>query len=293
MARVALHAVDPDRRLALVRAFEGAPSSWDVFLWNGAGDFDVRVSDAPSSENDICFDPADPQRAVASVGEVLARTIRRAVAVTGARRGCGVTTLALHLAAAWSSANDVALLDLDNRSSLRARLGLPDDARHWGGRDVTNEGRPPSLSAALPHAAGFRLYLAPPDGDGDPSPVVSAAWMRHEFVLVDAPEGDWRDLALSMCSSAILVIPPSHQGIAHARSVLEEYPTVTWSCVVNRLGTGGEFTARHVSHALDRSVSVELPCSPYLRDREDQHRLLTVRWSRYFRRTLRVASALV
>jgi hypothetical protein len=284
MARVALHAVDPSQRLALVRAFETAPATWDVFLWRAGRQFDVRVTDAPESDSDILFEPADPDRAVGAVAQALARGNRRTIVVTGARRGCGVTTFALHFAAAAALQRDVVLVDLDPSSSLRARLGLPDDARHWGEQ---------TASAGLPHSAGFHLFLAPPDGAGEPSLVLGAAGARADHVIVDAPEERWRDAALDACTSAILVVPPSRQGIAHARKVLASRADVHWSCVVNRLGQGGELTARHVARALEQPVSIDLPCSPYLRDREDDHRLLNERWSRYFRRVARVSVAVL
>ena len=284
MARVALHTQDPSCRLALVRAFESAPSTWDIFLWDGSASFDVRVTDVPASSTDIAFDASDPSATVGAVARLLSTTAHRLTVVTGARRGTGVSTLALHLAAALSCTATTSLLDLDQHSSLRARLGLPVDARDWGRKDPA--------SAGLPFSAGFRVFLAPSHGVGDASSALQAACSRSEHVVIDAPEGAWREHALSACTSAILIIPPSHQGIAHARVMLESQPGVRWLCVVVRLGAGGELTPRHVERALDHPVVAELPSSPYLRDREDQHRLLNERWSRYYCRTLRLAAML-
>jgi hypothetical protein len=280
MNRVALHAVDPSRRLALVRAFETAPPGWDVFLWDGTASFDIRVADAPLSDADIAFDIDDPGSAVSEVARALATTSRRVVVVTGARRGVGVSTLALHLAAAYSSSGATSFVDLDRDSSIRARLGFPDDARDWG------------QSAGLPYACGFRIFLAPSDGEGDASTVLRAASSHADRVVVDAPTGSWQQSALDVCTSAVLVVPPSHQGIAHARAVLERDPNLRWFCIVNRTGAGGELTARHVARELGQPVAAELPCSPFLRDREDDCRLLNERWSRYFRRTLRLAETI-
>ena len=279
MARIALHALEPSCRLALVRAFETAPSGWDVFLWDGTAPFDIRVTDAPVSDTDIVFDVDDPEASVERVADALNSKVPRTTVVTGARRGTGVTTLALHLGAAVPGM-DVALLDLDDRSSLRARLGLPDDARDW------------RAAGGLPYSAGFRIFLAPSDGDGDAASALRDASKRADHLIVDAPAGPWRDYALKSCSSAILVVPPSHQGIADARRILHQHPEVRWTCVVVRVGAGGELTARHVARDLGHPVAVEFPCSPFLRDREDDHRLLTERWSRYFRRTMRLAASI-
>lgn len=284
MARVALHTQDPSCRLALVRAFESAPSTWDVFLWDGSASFDVRVTDVPTSSADVVFDECDPSATVREVGRLLSATSHRLTVVTGARRGTGVSTLALHLAAALSCTATTSLLDLDQHSSLRARLGLPDDARDWGRQDPA--------SAGLPLSAGFRVFLAPSNDVGDAPSAIKAACIRSSHVVMDAPDGPWREQALSICTSAILVVPPSPQGIAHARLSLASHPGVRWLCVVVRLGAGGELTKRHVERALDHPIVAELPSSPYLRDREDEHRLLNERWSRYYRRTLRLAAIL-
>jgi hypothetical protein len=286
MPRVALHATDPETRLALVRAFESAPGSWDVFLASDARPYDVRVTDRPGSANDISFDPTDPAGSLARVAERFTDPKEKIVTVTGARRGCGVSTLALHLAAACSSVQTTSLIDLDPSSSLRARLGLPADARHWGDRGDAR------TSAALPHSAGFRLLLAPVGGDADPGNVLRSTASHCRRAIVDAPTGPWREEALRNSRSAVLVVAPTPGGIAAAKRVLDRYAEIPWSCVANRLGPGGALTKRHIAKELGRPVSIELPCSPYLRDREDDCRLLTERWSRYYRRVLRLAVAL-
>lgn len=282
---MALHAEDDSKRLALVRAFERAPRTWDVFLWSGAEDYDVLVGDG-SHEGAIGFDPADPNKAVSETAAALADTGRALTVVTGARRGCGVSTLALHLSAALSSERDVCLLDLDPDSSLRARLGLSDEVRHWGHTETGVRG------SALPLADGFRILLAPPDQRGDALAVVRAARQAFEHVVVDAPPSPWRAPVLGASSNAILVVPPSPQGIHHARVALGRHPQCRWSCVVNRVGGGGELTAGEVARRLGKPVTVELPCSALLRDREDDNRLLTAAWSRYFRRATRLAASL-
>jgi cellulose biosynthesis protein BcsQ len=283
--RIALNGQDDESRLALVKAFEACPSRWDVFLWTADRGCDLVVGDPVAGARSVPFDPAEPTRAVEAVAQALAERARRMTVITGARRGSGVSTLALHLACALGAGTEVCLIDLDPDSSLRARLALPDDARHWG--DV----RDGVLAAAIPHSDGFRLLLAPPNPSGDVHDVLTAAAARFEHVVVDAPPSPWRAVALADATSALLVVPPSRQGIAHAEKTVARHPNVAWSCIVNRLGGGGEITTATIGRALDRRVSLELPCSPYLRDREDDHRLLFERWSRYFRRVSRLAAA--
>lgn len=283
--RIALNATDERRRLALVRAFERAPIHWDVFLWSPDREFDVLVGDGIDGVEAVAFDESAPADCLGSVSERIASGSVRVICVTGARRGCGVSTLALHLSAALADTNEVCLLDLDPDSSLRARLDLPEDARHWG--DVGDG----VLGAAVPIAEGFRVLLAPPTQRGDAGPILRAATARFGHLVVDAPRGPWRAPALSASSVAMLVVPPSRQGIAHARTVMRSHPDVSWSCVVNRLGPGGELTQRAIARGLECDVDMELPASPYLRDREDDHRLLTSRWSRYYRRVVRLAAA--
>ncbi len=288
VARIALHASDEVTRLALVKAFEGSPSDWDVFLSSEEHEYDVLVTDDVHRDGDrvIRFDPEDPQRAVLATAQAVAGSERRLTVITGARRGTGVSALALHVCAALSAGHDVCLLDLDPDSSLRARLDLPADARHWG--DVADGVR----AAAVPVPPGFRVLLAPPDARGDVNEVLRTATARFEHVVADAPLSPWRGAALASCTTGILVVPPAHQGIFHAGRVLARHPHVRWSCLVNRLGAGGELTAPNVARRLGRPVSLDLPCSGFLRDREDDHRLLVTRWSRYYRRVSRLAQAL-
>jgi Flp pilus assembly CpaE family ATPase len=243
------------------------------------------VGAATDTARAIPFDPADPDRCIAEVTGALAERAQRVTTVTGARRGSGVSTLALHLACALGADREVCLLDLDPDSSLRARLDLPDDARHWGdaGDGV--------LAAAVPHAGGFRILLAPREACGDVHEVLRRASTRFAHLVIDAPPSPWRAVALTAATTGVLVVPPSRQGVAHAKRLSEQHPGARWSCVVNRLGAGGEMTTDALARELGRPISLELPCSPYLRDREDQHRLLPERWSRYYRRVTRLAAA--
>jgi len=284
--RVALKAANESTLVQMIKAFEGAPAAWDVTVWSPSGEHDVLVSDERDGGH-VVFDRASPGAAVAAVERVLTTSALRVAAVTGARRGTGVTTLALHLAHALARRHDVCLVDLDPTSSLRARLDLPKDARHWGTVDES------VFDAALPVAGGFRILLAPLDRRGaDVAQLLRAASARFDRVVVDAPRSPWLGPALSLAATALLVVPPSHQGVAAARETFEQQPTASWACIVNRLGAGGEMTRTSVARQLGRSVAIELPTSPFLRDREDEHRLLAETWSRYYRRVARLAAAL-
>lgn len=286
-ARIALHASDESTRLALVKAFEGSPSDWEVFLWAPDRHFDVLVGEpSDAGEGAVGFDASDPQRTVAAVAEALVDRKRRITVITGARRGSGVSTLALHLCAALADGMEVCLLDLDADSSLRERMDLPEESRHWG--DASGG----VLTAAVPVHPGFRILLSPRNAAGNASDAVRSATGRFDHVVVDAPAGPWRATALARCTSALLVVPPTRQGIAHAQRLVSLHSNARWVCVVNRLGAGGEITASDVSRGVERPVRIELPCSPYLRDREDDHALLVGRWSRYYRRVTRLAAAL-
>jgi hypothetical protein len=282
--RIALRSSDPATCLEMAKAFEGAPIDWDVFFWSDGCESHVVVGD-----DDACsvpFDVSDPARAIESVAALLVRGRKRITVLTGARRGTGVSTLALHLAVALGETAAVCVVDLDPDSSLRARLGLPEDARDWAPSEDD------VLSAAIPCSGGFRLLLAPRAPFGDVRPLLDAAVERYQHVVVDAPPSPCRAVVLASSTQALLLVPPSRQGIAHAHRTIAAHPETDWSCVVNRMGAGGELTVRQIGNELQRPISVELPCSPYLRDREDDHRLLDARWSRYYRRVTRLAGAL-
>ena len=90
---------------------------------------------------------------------------------------------------------------------------------------------------------------------------------------------------------AILVMTPSIVSAHRARDLLASAPDASWAVVVNRLGPGSEATTRMLEQVLGRRITLELPCTPALRDREDEGRLLMNKWSRWLSRIDRLAQA--
>src|SRR5665809_135008 len=78
-----------------------------------------------------------------------------------------------------------------------------------------------------------------------------------------------------------------------ARAFIEEWPDLDCAVVINRLGRGGETTRAQLADLVGRPISLELPCSPALRDAEDDGRLVSLKWTRYGRAITRLADALV
>ena len=282
--RVALVARDPQERLALAAAFDGAPPSWDVELHDDApAGADVVVS-APGSPvaGSVAFDLADPRATVARVAAALgARSAL--VVVTSPVGGAGATSVALHLAA--SAAARASLCVVDGEGGARARLGLDPSARTWAARAEDE----PLETVALPVAGGFRLLIAA----GPPAALeeaVAAAAGGFDAVIADART--LSDALLARARAGVLVLPPTVPAARRARALGERFG-VGWTVVTNRLGPGGEVTRPELEEVLGRRISLELPCCPALRDAEDEDRLLRSAWTRWRRRVDRLAHVLL
>lgn len=282
--RVALVSRDRSVRLAAAVAFDAAPPDWQVALYDeppeDAGAVVVYGRDLESG-NAMSFDPSHPERLLAELRALEAPRAARVIAVTGAGRGTGVTTVALHLCKRLARAGAGCYLDLDTVWGARERLGLGDEqVRTWAEAGPDDEAL--SLSA-LPLKWGFRALLSPGDGHvpEDSRELVRRASGAFERVVVDVPHGDLTDGALEASDVAVLVVAPTPAGARRARACLDRFPDVRWAIVVNRSGPGGETTRSGFAGMLGRRVAIELPCCAALRDAEDEGRLLGARLSRW------------
>ena len=284
---VAIVSLDPVMRLEAARAFDRAPASWSVSLHKTMPpEADVVVL-TPEVEGDgVRFYPAEPDRVIEDVG-VAARSTGNVSVVTGASGGLGATSIALHVAASLGRRSSTCFFDLDIRWGIRARLGMPADARTWA--DVGDD-EESFLLAALPIAPGVRAFVAPEGGEGDPVSVLQRAAHSFDHVIVDAPL-ERLDLATEIAHAGILVASPTFPSIERTRAVLRAHP-LRWAVVTNRTGAGGEATRLELEAALGRSIGLELPCAPRLRDAEDERRLLDAGWSRWSSRIDRLADVL-
>jgi len=270
--------------LAAAAAFDAAPPDWQVTLYEeppeDAGAVLVYGRDIHCG-NAMAFDPSDPERTLAELRALEGSRAARVIAVTGAGRGTGVTTVALHLCERLASASASCFLDLDPVWGARKRLGLgEEEVRTWAEVGSDDDGL---RLSAVPLPWGFRALLSP--GGGQPpedSPeLVRRASRAFERVVVDVPHGGLLEGAMRTCDVAVLVVPPSPSGARRARACLEEFPDVRWAIVTNRSGPGGETTRSGFAGMLGCPVTIELPCCAALRDAEDEGRLLGARLSRW------------
>lgn len=274
---------DPAVRLAGAKALEGAPDEWLVELADVApADADVVVCgpDVPECGG-IAFDPARPDALLGSIGA----TARAApvLAVVAASGGCGVTTIALHLARAYRSC----IVECGARAGVAERLALDRrELRTW----EPESPRGPGLDlAALPMAEGYRAYFAPCDDPPGLDGVVGAAAERFDPVVLDVPHG--RDLDVES-DAIVLVMPATVPGAIRARGVLARLPAGPPRAVVaNRIGPGGETTRRQLQRVLGEGLALELPTCAVLRDAEDDGALLPAR-HRWARRLARLGTRL-
>jgi hypothetical protein len=287
---IAVVSRDPAVREALAERFDGAPPGWDVTLFEerppGAG-IVVRGPDV-AVDADVVFDPANPERLLADI-EALTAASSKTFVVTGAGRGTGVTTAAVHLAGCLAGSHETCLVDLDSSwAGARDRLGM-------GGRTVltwadAGDNAESLRRAAIPVAGGFRALLAPLSGD-PPDGLIARAAISFRHVVVDLPAGEPDHGVLHSAAAALLLVPPTPAGLARARVVLA-HPARRWAVIVSRTGHGGETGRAEIEDRLQRKVALELPCTPLLRDAEDQGRLLRGPWTRYNRGIARLAAGL-
>lgn len=272
--KVALVARDPEIRLALVKAFDAAPPTWLLTLHHERpADAEVVVC-GPDVElpGAIAFDPAASEDILARVAESAAPS-GRAIAVTSASGGTGVTSIAIHIAAELAARRrTTCIVDVDGRWGVRHRLGLDD----------VPDGPP----AAVPVTGGFRL-LDLRSAEDRCAALVAATLDGFERVVLDVTSdalAQVRDLA----AAAVLVVSPSPEGASRAAAVLATEPSFDWFVVTNRPGRGGETLRGRIEKTIGRPVDIEFPCCPALRDSEDRHGLLAHRWGRWARGVIRL-----
>ena len=283
---------DPDERVAIARAFDTAPRSWNVTLHDEApSGVDVVVYGAGvPGDRGIRFDPEAPHALLDEVRRALERG-PRCIVVTGAGGGTGVTSLSLHLAASLASSSRSVLVDLDVQGGAGDRLGLdPTTVRTWGDAETEQDLK----TCALPVAGGFRVLLAPRGGDAAGAvTVLEDAKRCFQRVVVDVPCGPYQETALAAADIVVIVVVPALPAARRARALLDRLDSnLRCAVVVNRLGAGGETTSAELRTALGRSICIELPCCPALRDAEDRGALLSSPLHRWRRRATRLARAL-
>jgi Flp pilus assembly CpaE family ATPase len=289
--RIALVAREPDSRQAIAAAFGGAPATWDVTLHVEAPEADMVVA-APevAVEGAVPFDPRNPTRAVDEVNKRLAASSREgAFIVTSASGGSGATTVALHLAAVLSERGGTCFVDLDPRAGAAPRLGVLDSQhKTWA---EAGKGPDELRLAALPMPGGFRALLSPSGAPEVPSGLLRRTLRSFEYVVVDLPPERLRKVS-NMALAAVLVVPGTVPGVCRAQRLLADGLAGRLAIVLNRTGYGGGLTRSEASRRLGRSVPLELPCTPALRDAEDEGRLLDCHWTRFARRIRSLALSL-
>ena len=279
---------DPRTRLEAARAFDGAPPEWRVSLHKQAPlDADVVVLGPDASGDGIPFDPDYPQHVIEEIESRQSARRGAVIAVTGPTGGLGVTSLALHLAAALAPRCSVVYVDLAGGADLR--MGLePGKHRTWA---ELEDGTDSIKLCALPMRGRFRALFAPREG-GDSALVLKRARRAFDLVVVDAAAQAAPEV-LPDADAAVLVTAPTVPGARRAAVLLEAWPDLDWALVTNRPGPGGETTCNRLAAIFQRRITLELPCCAALRDAEDDGRLVSLRWTRYGRAVVRLARALV
>ena len=273
---VAVVCADETLRMEAAKAFDGAPSDWKITLHDDRpSDADV-VLNVDASEGDVAFDPHRPQEVLARVMQ--ASSARTAViAVVGSSGGCGASSVALHLADALEGR--ICYLDATSGLGAAIRVGLRADEV----AAAQDAGEP------IPLSGGFG-YL--PVAEAPLSDVLRSLDPRFDAFVVDLP-AQRLDQVVETITTAVLVMAPTVPSARRAAAILERHDELSWAVVSNRVGPGGESTDPELASILGRRIGLRLPCSPGLRDAEDDDDLLTSAWSPWRRRIDRLAREIV
>ena len=272
---IRIAAVSQDSRLRhqLSKAFDRCPSEWDVTLHETPPtDVDVVIA-APdvSVEGAIAFDPDHPDEAIDEIETAFASRTKQLIWVAGARGGCGVTTVALHLAALAGA--DSCVVETPG-AGVADRLGFEPGYLDWREPDID--------LAALSVPTGFRVLLAPRDGQSmDVPDVIERARQRFDHVIVDG--GTASDIPREL-DAYVLVTSPTVPAARRAGSLLVSHNDHPWAVIANRTGGGGETSRSELQTLIGRRITLELPHTPALRDVEDDGRLLVSERHRWVRR---------
>lgn len=283
---------DQGMRLEVARAFDHAPASWSVTLHDSVpSDVDVLVFGPDvEPEGGIAFDPLEPAGVVGAIAAHIENERPAPIVVTSASGGTGVTTLALHLAAAAARSSTTCFVEVEALSGAALRLAYEQGfIRTWA--DI--EGDDSLLHTALPVSGGFRALLAPQTWSSEGfRAALTRARASFETTIVDAPFSCPWPLVPEGGFTGAIVMSPTAPSAHRTRSFLDVHSESSWAVVSNRLGSGGEMTRTQLERILERKITLELPCTPALRDAEDEGRLLWPSWSRYVRSIVRLARAL-
>jgi cellulose biosynthesis protein BcsQ len=248
---------------------------------------DVVVLGPDVDGEGIRFDSATAGSLISDITEATARA-GRIVVVSGAGRGVGCTTVALHLAAEFARTHETCYVDFDTTFGAADRLGFDGEHQTWSDVDGSSESL---LLAALPVTGGFRALLAP-TGAEPPRDLLGRAASAFDRVVVDCPGDGALDMSLQASDAVVVVVPASGLGARRLDRIIDRFDQVPHALVANRTGPGSEATRSNLARVIGRKISIELPCSARLRDAEDRGLLLTSPLSRWKWSIARLARAL-
>ena len=269
---VAIVCADESLRLEAAKAFDGAPGDWKITLHDVAPPSSDVIVTTDASDGCVRFDPTRPVDVVAEVARS-AGAASPLVAVVGGSGGCGATNLALHLTAAGDGS--VCFVDAKADRGASFRLG-PDIVAAADSDPIRVPG-------------GFSFVAASEPGLCE---LIAGLRSRFDGVVLDVSADRLAAIADAV-TAGVLVLMPTLPSARRAASILERYENIGWALVTNRLGSGGETRRPELAHVVGRRIGLELPCSPGLRDAEDDDRLLTSPWSPWLRKVRKLAEVVL
>jgi Flp pilus assembly CpaE family ATPase len=259
--RVPVLAIGDDTRAADLRSALAAGARGLIAWPDGAADLPAELARVATVRR---------PRPVSEVPSLL-------VAVRGVQGGAGTTTLAAHLAAAWSRWGPRPVLLADLSGGLAFRLDLPPGVRTWSSLGPTaTELDGLSLFQALvePWPGLSVLPLAGlSDGVPDPAPdpwvvdaVLDAARLAYRLLIVDLPARDGPDVEAVLAQADVLLAVGRSEtaAIRALQSVLDAWANAghdrqAGGAVVTGVRARAPLAAREVRMALEDRLWALVP----------------------------------
>ena len=200
------------------------------------------------------------------VPQVTRRTRAPVLAVAGARRGCGTSTLAAATASAASQAGrSTMLVDMDGfGGGLDLLLGWErTPGLRWA--DLANMSGPfdpDKLKTGLPASHGLTLLSHSRDGVrsigcDQLAAVLDAGRQAHELVVLDLPRPGYRPAPHLDGGDNLLVVlvPGELRAVTAARQVIGVYAGVAeQACLVTRTPSAAKLSNEQIAHAVAAPV---------------------------------------
>lgn len=279
-----------------VRA-DAATADLPIIMFSAKAQVDDKITGFEAGADDYLTKPTQPRELFAHMKAVLSRSSNRVtpsvqtdqrglmVAVTAARGGLGVTTLALNLGILLQENYNEEVIVAEFRPGQGA-IGLDLGCEKTDGLNNLLQLKPGEISAQgienelIPHPSGMRMLLAslqPRDGQYITEVANFEAIAHHlatmaHYVILDLGSS-WTpaiDKVIKLCDEVIVVVEPIPQTIVHTKALIDDLINSHVSVekltlvLVNRVRTGVQLSWSQVQEQIGNAITVVFTPAPEL-----------------------------